>query len=152
MGKSNRSSSVRFQPRASARLISSWLRRRGGFLLLGAILGACLFAFSDTLAQLAALPPDFQALLRAVIDYYERRIAELESKLNKSPQNSSLPPSTQHPHAKPPTQQAEVEEEARRTAGSRETRATAVAHRRVRRSPSPEADRVPSLRHETRRL
>jgi transposase len=53
--------------------------------------------------QLAALQPDFQALLRSVIEYYERRIAELEAKLNKSPQNSSLPPSSQHPHAKPPT-------------------------------------------------
>jgi transposase len=52
--------------------------------------------------QLAALPPEFQALLRAVIEYYERRIAELEARLNKSPQNSSLPPSSQHPHAKPP--------------------------------------------------
>lgn len=54
--------------------------------------------------QLAALPPDFQALLRAVIDYYERRIAELEARLNKTPRNSSLPPSTEHPHAKPPPQ------------------------------------------------
>jgi len=53
--------------------------------------------------QLAALPPDFQALLRSVIEYYERRIAELEARLNKSPQNSSLPPSSQHPHAKPPS-------------------------------------------------
>src|SRR5277367_1432039 len=53
--------------------------------------------------RLAALPPDFQALLRSVIEYYERRIAELEARLAKSPQNSSLPPSTQHPHAKPPT-------------------------------------------------
>jgi transposase len=59
--------------------------------------------------QLAALPPDFRALLRSVIEYYERRlveqerrIAELEARLNKSPQNSSLPPSSQHPHAKPP--------------------------------------------------
>jgi hypothetical protein len=50
-----------------------------------------------TSEQLAALPPDVQSLLRAVIDYYERRIAELEAKLNKSPQNSSLPPSTQQP-------------------------------------------------------
>jgi transposase len=47
------------------------------------------------------LPPDFQALLRAVIDYYERRIAELEARLNKTPRNSSLPPSSEHPHAKP---------------------------------------------------
>jgi transposase len=29
------------------------------------------------------------------------RIAELETRLNKTPQNSSLPPSAQHPHAKP---------------------------------------------------
>lgn len=53
--------------------------------------------------QLAALPPDFQALVRAIMDHYERRIAELEARLAKSPQNSSLPPSSQHPHAKPPT-------------------------------------------------
>jgi transposase len=54
--------------------------------------------------QLAALPPEFQALLRAVIDYYEGRISELKdeiSRLKKTPKNSSLPPSTQHPHAKP---------------------------------------------------
>jgi transposase len=54
--------------------------------------------------QLAALPPDFRGLLEAVIDHYERRIAALEAELaglRKTPQNSSLPPSTQHPHAKP---------------------------------------------------
>ena len=54
-----------------------------------------------TAEQLASLPPEFQALMRAVIEYYEGRIAELESRLGKTPQNSSLPPSTQHPHAKP---------------------------------------------------
>lgn len=61
--------------------------------------------------QLTALPPDFRRLLEAVIDHYERRIAALEAELaelrgelarqGKTPQNSSLPPSTQHPHAKP---------------------------------------------------
>lgn len=58
--------------------------------------------------QLAALPPEFQALLRAVIDFYEAkvakleaRVAELEAQLGKTPKNSSLPPSSQHPHAKP---------------------------------------------------
>jgi transposase len=62
-----------------------------------------------TSEQLHALPPEFQALLRAVIEHYEEeiavlkaRVAELESRLGKTPQNSSLPPSTQHPHAKPP--------------------------------------------------
>jgi transposase len=62
-----------------------------------------------TAEQLAALPPEFRALLQAVIDHYESRIAvlearvaELEQQLRKTtPQNSSLPPSTQHPHAKP---------------------------------------------------
>jgi transposase len=55
-----------------------------------------------TADELAALPPEFQALLRSIIEYYEGRIAELEARLGKTPQNSSLPPSTQHPHAKPP--------------------------------------------------
>ena len=61
-----------------------------------------------TAEQLAALPPEFRALLQAVIDHYEARIAvleariaELERQLPKTPQNSSLPPSVQHPHAKP---------------------------------------------------
>lgn len=51
--------------------------------------------------QLAALPPEIQTLIRAIIDHYEARIAELEARLGKTPQNSSRPPSTQHPHAKP---------------------------------------------------
>jgi transposase len=54
-----------------------------------------------TSEQLASLPPEFQALIQAVIEYYEGRIAELEARLGKTPQNSSLPPSSQHPHAKP---------------------------------------------------
>jgi transposase len=64
-----------------------------------------------TSEQIAALPPEFQALLRAVIAYYEGRIAALEAELaavraeleatRKTPRNSSLPPSTEHPHAKP---------------------------------------------------
>jgi transposase len=66
-----------------------------------------------TAEQMAALPPEFRALLQAVIDHYEARIAvleariaELERQLPKTPRNSSLPPSTQHPHAKPlPTKQ-----------------------------------------------
>jgi transposase len=57
-----------------------------------------------TLEQIAALPPEMQVLSRAVIDHYERRIAALEAEvaaLTKTPRNSSLPPSTEHPHAKP---------------------------------------------------
>ena len=67
--------------------------------------------------RMAALPPAFRALLQSVTDdhnrrmaecemrfaVYERRIAELEGELRavrKTSQNSSLPPSVEHPHAK----------------------------------------------------
>ena len=54
--------------------------------------------------QLAALPLEVQAVVQALIDHYERQIVELKSELaalKKTPRNSSLPPSNQHPHAKP---------------------------------------------------
>ena len=58
--------------------------------------------------QIDALPSEFQEILRAVIEHHQRReaelearIAELESQVKLSPRNSSLPPSTEHPHAKP---------------------------------------------------
>ena len=46
---------------------------------------------------IARQPPEAQAIIRLLL----ARIAELEARLNRSPQNSSLPPSSQHPHAKP---------------------------------------------------
>lgn len=52
--------------------------------------------------QLASFGPEAQAVIRALLAEIERltaRVAELEGR--KTPQNSSLPPSTQHPHAKP---------------------------------------------------
>ena len=52
---------------------------------------------------IARQPPEAQAIIRVLlarIAAQDRRIAELEARLNKSPQNSSLPPSSQHPHAK----------------------------------------------------
>src|SRR3972149_3302913 len=67
-----------------------------------------------TAEQLAALPPEFQALRGSIIDYYEGRITKLQAELarlraeviapKQTPQNSSLPPSTQHPHARPKRQ------------------------------------------------
>lgn len=45
-------------------------------------------------------PPEAQAIIRILL----AKIAELEARLNKSPRNSSLPPSTEHPHAKPAPQ------------------------------------------------
>lgn len=61
-----------------------------------------------TSEQLAALPPEFQTLLQAVIDHFEQRIAALEDEIaaiKKTPRNSSLPPSAEHPHAKPSANQ-----------------------------------------------
>jgi transposase len=52
---------------------------------------------------IARQPPESQAIIRVLLAHIaaqDRRIAELEARLNKSPQNSSLPPSSQHPHAK----------------------------------------------------
>jgi len=41
--------------------------------------------------------PEAQAIIRLLL----AKLAELEARLNKTPRNSSLPPSTEHPHAKP---------------------------------------------------
>ena len=54
---------------------------------------------------IARQPPEAQAIIRALLaDNAElkARIEELERQAKgKTPQNSSLPPSTQHPHARP---------------------------------------------------
>ncbi len=50
------------------------------------------------------LSPEAQAIIRpllAEIAELKTRIAKLESRLGLNPQNSSLPPSSQHPHARP---------------------------------------------------
>jgi len=46
---------------------------------------------------IARQPPEAQAIIRILL----AKIAELEARLNQTPRNSSLPPSTEHPHAKP---------------------------------------------------
>lgn len=46
---------------------------------------------------IARQSPEAQAIIRILL----AKIAELEARLNKSPRNSSLPPSAEHPHAKP---------------------------------------------------
>jgi transposase len=47
--------------------------------------------------MIARQPPEAQAIIRLLL----ARLAELEARLNKTPRNSSLPPSSEHPHAKP---------------------------------------------------
>lgn len=69
--------------------------------------------------QLAALPPEVREVVQALIDHYEGQLAVLRvenaslraendalrselAQAKKTPRNSSLPPSTEHPHVKPP--------------------------------------------------
>jgi transposase len=55
---------------------------------------------------IARQPPEAQAIIRALlarIAAMEAELRELQGQIKgKTPQNSSIPPSTQHPHAKPP--------------------------------------------------
>lgn len=46
---------------------------------------------------IARQPPEAQAIIRLLL----AKIADLEARLNRTPRNSSRPPSTQHPHARP---------------------------------------------------
>jgi transposase len=58
--------------------------------------------------MIARQPPEAQAIIRlllARIAELDARVSELEARLNQTPRNSSLPPSTEHPHAKPAPQQ-----------------------------------------------
>src|SRR5258707_10042752 len=57
-----------------------------------------------TVEEIQALPPDTQNLIQRIIDYYEQIVTDLKATLDggkKTPRNSSLPPSSEHPHAKP---------------------------------------------------
>ena len=60
---------------------------------------------SSTKPNSPAIPPEVEAemtpAVRAFVESLLDRIAKLEARLGLNPQNSSLPPSTQHPHAKP---------------------------------------------------
>jgi transposase len=61
---------------------------------------------------MSAIPPEIAAemtpAVRAFVEALLRRMATLEEQVQKrTPQNSSLPPATQHPHAKPAAPQAQ---------------------------------------------
>lgn len=57
--------------------------------------------------MLASWPPDAQAVVRLLLKQIaelKAEVAELKARLAKDSTNSSLPPSTMHPHAKPSKQ------------------------------------------------
>jgi transposase len=86
---------------------------------------------------IARQPPEAQAIIRLLLDRIARLEAESKS-LPKTPQNSSLPPSTQHPHARP----------ASRPARSRRKRGGQPGHRKHERSliPTEDCQEVVALR------
>ena len=51
------------------------------------------------------IPPELEVemtpAVRVFVESLLDRIRKLEARVGSSPQNSSLPPSTQHPHARP---------------------------------------------------
>ena len=60
--------------------------------------------FQITEELIARQPPEAQAIIRALLAHIgelQARVDKLEARLGKTPQNSSLPPSLQHPHARP---------------------------------------------------
>ena len=65
-----------------------------------------MFGMSQLVPEevIARQPPEAQAIIRmllARIEALEADVAELKRRLGMTPKNSSLPPSSQHPHAKP---------------------------------------------------
>lgn len=57
---------------------------------------------AETLSIPENVAEEMTPAVRAFVDSLLQRVADLESRLNKTPQNSSLPPGSQHPHAKLP--------------------------------------------------
>ena len=65
--------------------------------------------FEITEELIARQTPEAQAIIRVLLAQIAKlsaRVEELESRLGKTPQNSSRPPSSQHPHAKLPQAKA----------------------------------------------
>jgi len=65
-----------------------------------------MFGMSQLVPEevIARQPPEAQAIIRmllARVEALEADVAELKRRLGMTPKNSSLPPSSQHPHAKP---------------------------------------------------
>lgn len=98
---------------------------------------------SCTQPTLISIPPQVEAemtpAVRAFVELLIDRILKLEARLGLNPQNSSLPPSTQHPHAKPPREKKK---------GPKRKRGGQPGHQRHQREliPSEDCDRVVPLK------
>ena len=104
--------------------------------------------------QFAGLPPEFRALLQLVIDHYEGRLAALEAELRalqKTPQNSSVPPGSQSSCQAGAEEEGQVEAQMGRAAGTSEVGTTADSGRAVRPCGRSVSRSVSALRQRTER-
>lgn len=76
------------------------------------------------------LAAEMTPAVRAFVDSLLKRLDDLEARLNQTPQNSSRPPSTQHPHAKVPPERRK----------SKKNRGGQPGHRKSERSLIPTPD------------
>ena len=104
---------------------------------------------------IARQPPEAQAIIRLLL----ARIAELEARIEelerqgkgKTPQNSSLPPSTQHPHARPQPPKRKSKKKRGGQPGHEKHERPLIPTDAVRRRAAAEADRMPALRRRSSR-
>src|SRR5262252_1914315 len=80
------------RPRPGVSFLGIGLARR---LLFPNMKGMSLEITEELIARQT---PEAQAIIHALL----ATIRQLQDQLNQSPRNSSVPPSTEHPHAKPP--------------------------------------------------
>src|SRR3989304_5653850 len=107
-------------------------------------------SFEITEQMIARQPAEAQAIIRALL----AEIAALRSELDelqravrgKTPQNSSLPPSTQHPHARPAPPRRKSKKRRGRPGGPPKARAPPLSDKGRRRGQTTQAARVPSWR------
>ena len=98
---------------------------------------------SSTTAKPILVPPEIDAEMTPAVRVFVAslidRVEKLEARLALSPQNSSLPPSSQHPHAKPPREKKK---------GPKRKRGGQPGHRRHQREliPTEDCSRVEPLK------
>ena len=106
-------------------------------------------------ARRFSIPADVEAemtpAVRAFVQGLLTRMAELETRLGKTPENSSLPPRVQHPHAKPPTRKPKSKQKRGGQPGHVKHERPLLSSEACDDIQTPQADRVPAVRHEVGR-
>ena len=101
------------------------------------------------------IPPELEAemtpAVRAFVESLLDRIRKLEARLGMNPQNSSLPPSTQHPHARPQPPKRKSKKKRGGQPGHEKHERPLIPTEQCDDVQTAQADRVPPLWREARR-